>query len=268
MGISKIIDSDYRAIKAVSQSTIGQALSLSPWEWRRRQNEPFEPTPKMRLGTLIHAMVLEPETIERDFVKVPKLDRRRTESKELLAALEKDSRAQVDEETWSTAESVTSEIADTKAANLLFTGGKSEVSVLGHSILGEPVKGKIDYLREDARIILDLKTTEQDLQDDNLRWLMDQKSYKVQAAFYLDLLKMETGEDYSFCFFFVNVKAPFEMRKVVVSDALNGDWINEGRDLYLKGLELILGWRKSGVYPKLIDLPSYIPQSKPWRTKQ
>ena len=263
MPILKLEDKDYRSRPGLSQSTINQALIMSPFEWLRRQNEPFEPTPKMKLGTLIHAMVFEPETIEREFVKVPKLDRRRTESKELLAALEKDSRTQIDEETWSLAESVTSEIADTKAANLLFTGGKSEVSVLGHSILGEPVKGKIDYLREDARIILDLKTTEQDLQDDNLRWLMDQKSYKVQAAFYIDLLKMETGEDYSFCFFFVNVKAPFEMRKVVVSDSLNSEWIDDGRALYLKGLESIISWRKEDKYPKLIDLPSYIPQS--WR---
>ncbi len=260
MPIYKIPDKEYRSVKAISQSMITQAISMSPAEWLRRQSEPFEATASMKKGTLIHAMVLEPETIERDFVKVPKLDRRRTESKELLAALEKDSRTQIDEETWAIAEAVTSEIADTKAANLLFTGGKSEVSVLEHAILGEPVKGKIDYLREDARIILDLKTTEQELDDDSLKWLLDKKSYKVQAAFYLDLMKMETDIDHSFCFFFVNVKPPFEMRKVVVSDALNSEWIDEGRELYLKGLESIISWRKSGNYPKLIELPAYIPQ--------
>lgn len=268
MALVKLPDKEYRTLAALSQSQISQALSMSPHEWYRRQIDPFVPTPKMKLGTLIHAMVLEPESIEKTFRRVPKLDRRKTEHKALALEFESETRELIDEETWTQAEEVYKVLYDTPKARDIFSGGKSEIAVHGHFFEGEAVKGKLDYLRGDIQAIIDLKTTELDLNDDSLRWTMDQKHYKIQAAFYIDLMRKESlKEDWSFCFFFVNVKSPFEMRKVVVSDALNPDWLEEGRALYREGIERIISWKKEGVYPKLIDLPSYIPQSKPWRNK-
>lgn len=261
-------DADYRAIDALSQSVVGQSLSLSPAEWLRRQKAPFEPTPKMRLGTLIHAMILEPETIAQRFRRVPKLDRRKTEHKILAAELETETRELIDEEIWQQAENVSIAISETEKARHLFSKGHAEIVLSGLFFEGQAVKGKLDYMRPDLKVIIDLKTTELDLNDDSLRWAMDQKHYKLQASFYIDLMRKETAtEDWSFCFFFVNVKPPFEMRRVVISDALNPEWVDEGRDLYRQGIEKIISWKKQGEYPKLVDLPSYIPQSKPWRQK-
>lgn len=266
--LQKISDKDYRKIPAISQSSIVQALNLSPAEWRRRQEEPFEPTPKMQLGTLIHAMHLEPETVSSNFRRVPKLDRRKTEHKLLAAELESETRICIDDEMWDQAEIVIKKLETTKAAWQLFEVGQAEVSITDQEAFGAKVKGKIDFLRLHEGIIIDLKTTELDLSDDALKWTMDQKHYKVQAAFYIDLMRRETArDDWSFCFFFVNVKPPFEMRKVVVSDLLNPDWIDEGRELYQTGIEKILSWKESNVYPSLIEMPAFIPQSKPWRSR-
>jgi hypothetical protein len=262
---SKIPDPQYRAIKAVSQSQIAQALTLSPAAWLARQSEPFAATPKMRLGSVIHAMILEPESINDVYVKAPKLDRRRTEHKLLAEALAADARVQVDDEQWAQAQAVVDEIRKTKRFHDLFVGGAAEIAVHDHDIGGTKIKGKLDYLHIDKDLIVDLKTTEIDLSDDNLKWAMDQSYYKIQAAFYLDLMHKERSGNWSFCFAFVNVKAPFEMRKVIISDLLNADWIEEGRQLYLAGLSRIVKWKAEDHYPKLIDLPAFIPQSKPWK---
>lgn len=267
--LSKIDDPVYRSLEGVSQSTVVQSLLHSPAEFYRRQKEPFEPTPKMLLGTLIHAMVLEPDTIESRFVRIPKIDKRKAEHKALLSSLTDEQRILIDSESWDLAEQVVIGMGETKAANQLFSGGESEVAVHGHTFNDLLVKGKLDYLHKSAGVIVDLKTTELDLSDDSLKWVLDQKHYKIQAAFYVDLMKAETNSDeWTFCFFFAQVKPPFEMRKVICSDLLNGDWLNEGREFYLEGLRRIKSWQETNSYPKLIEIDSFIPKSKPWRIKQ
>jgi hypothetical protein len=262
---SKILDSHYRAIDAVSQSQITQALSMSPAAWLKQQSEPFSSTPKMRLGSLIHAMILEPDSLEATYVKAPKLDRRRTEHRLLAEALAADNRVQIDEEQLAQAEDIAFVIRKTTRFNDMFCGGEAEIAIHEHDIDGQKVKGKLDYLHADKDLIVDLKTTEIDLSDENLKWAMDQSYYKIQAAFYLDLMHKERPGNWSFCFAFVNVKAPFEMRKVIISDLLNSDWIDEGRQLYLTGLSRIVKWKAENHYPRLIDMPAFIPQSKPWK---
>ncbi len=264
MPILTLPDKEYRAIPALSQSSIGQALSLSGDQWLKRQTEPFQPTAKMKLGTLIHAMILEPHTVETAFYRCPKLDRRKTEHKTLLAEIESNGLVSIDEETWAQAEQVREEILRSDKARILFENGAAESSIVGHEVSGEKIKGKLDYLHQKKDVIVDLKTTEIDLSDDGLKWGMSQYYYKVQAAFYIDLLKRELGREFTFVFLFVNVKPPFEMRKVIVSDALTPDWIEDGRTLYTNGIDKIVGWKKENQYPKLID-SVYIP--KTWRKK-
>lgn len=238
---------------------------MSPAAWLKQQSEPFPSTPKMRLGSLIHAMILEPDSLEATYVKAPKLDRRRTEHRILAEALAADTRVQIDEEQWTQAEAVVDEIRKTKRLHDIFVGGQAEIALHGHDIGGTAIKGKLDYLHTDKYLIVDLKTTEIDLGDDNLKWAMDQSYYKIQAAFYLDLMQKEKAGNWSFCFAFVNVKPPFEMRKVIISDLLNSDWIEEGRQLYITGLSRIVKWKAENHYPRLIDMPAFIPQTKPWK---
>lgn len=265
MTLTRISDADYRRIDAISQSSCTQALSSSGDEFRKRQEEGFIATDRMKLGTLIHAMILEPETVSDRFMKIPKLDRRKTESKVILAEAEDSKKIVIDEQSWQIAESVREEILKEKKSRILFENGISEISCF-NLFNDVRVKGKIDYLHKEKRIIVDLKTTEIDLNDDSLDYVLEQKNYKVQSAFYIDLLKKELGDDFTFCFLFVNVKN-LSMRKVIVSDQVANDYIDHGRRLYTSGIEKIIKWKSENFYPKSID-SVFIPKAKAWRANK
>ena len=54
-------DADYFATPAASNSTLSR-MKKSPAHCKAYMEEPFEPTANMKLGTLVHTLVLEPGT--------------------------------------------------------------------------------------------------------------------------------------------------------------------------------------------------------------
>ena len=65
-GIVKIKNEAYHAGEGISSSDLKQLLK-SPAHYRASKLEPIEPTPQMVLGTVFHALMLEPESFEADF---------------------------------------------------------------------------------------------------------------------------------------------------------------------------------------------------------
>lgn len=67
---------DYERIEAVNISRLIPLISHSGKHCRYAMDNPSEPTPAMRLGTLTHSYILTPEDLLREYVVAPEVDRR------------------------------------------------------------------------------------------------------------------------------------------------------------------------------------------------
>lgn len=76
----------YRSHKGINWSTL-KYMKESPADYKLKKDFPFEATDAMQLGTLIHTMLLEPDTVDSRYVVIPKMDMRKKESKERYAEL-------------------------------------------------------------------------------------------------------------------------------------------------------------------------------------
>lgn len=78
-----IEDERYHKSGGISSTSLKYLLQRAPNYFLYKQQNKSEPTAAMRLGSLIHAMVLEPDTVGEKYVEMPDFgDQRRTANKE------------------------------------------------------------------------------------------------------------------------------------------------------------------------------------------
>ena len=142
------------------------------------------------LGSAIHCLVLEPQNFERDFIVMPEdLNARTKEGKALKAELEARAEAVLG-----------SEIGD------FFKNGFAEQSYFGE-VFGRPAKCRPDYFLEQAKIVIDLKTTAKGGSEPNaFAKACATYNYHLQARFYMELLGAER-----FLFVAVEKEAPYRI---------------------------------------------------------
>lgn len=75
---------EYRQAEGVSRSQLWR-LTESPekakWAWEH----PEEPTPALLFGQFVHKLVLEPETVDKEFIVAPTVDKRTKDGKAMWA---------------------------------------------------------------------------------------------------------------------------------------------------------------------------------------
>lgn len=156
-------DEKYHADRtAVSKSWLDH-IHRSPAHLRAYLDGLIPSTPRMEFGSLVHAWVLEPDSIESRYLKIPKLDRRRKADKEKYAELEAVAKARnmamIDEDTWRQAMTIRDAVYRHKAAAAILGKGDPEQAVLWtNPETGELCKAKADWLRENFPLV-DVKTT-------------------------------------------------------------------------------------------------------------
>lgn len=200
---------EYHKIDALSAST-AKILLRSPAHFLAQKESPREPSPQMRFGTLVHAMVLEPETVDRDFAAVAKVDRRTKEGKAAAEAFELANlgKTVVDMDQFQRAQRVKQAVDMHPIANMLFKDGKAEATLLWEQY-GIPCKARFDYLRSSD--IVDLKTA-QDASAEGFSRAIATYQYHMQAAHYAEGLKACSGwEMDNFFFVAVETDAPFNI---------------------------------------------------------
>lgn len=256
--IKYLPDKAYRAIDAISQSTLASFSRLTPKEFYYDQQIGFIETPAMLLGTLVHGMLLDEKSLNTDYA-VFKYDGKKTKNykntkayKEAKAKCEADNTGKqvIDEEAWDFAQNMANAISDDTNCALLFAENLvKEHCVLGHEIEGQAVKGKLDAIDNERKLIIDLKTTGLAFDDDSFKRYAASQNFLIQSAFYLDLMKMETGEDYTFVFLCVQTKPPFLSRKIIVNPGASPEYIAEGRRLYRDALRQLMVCREEDYWP-------------------
>jgi exodeoxyribonuclease VIII len=185
--VTAISSADYAAIEAVNWSTLVHlATSAKLMEWRR--DHPRKETEALRIGTALHAAVLEPDTFAKRYVAQPDLGDGRTKAG-------KEARAQwlasvppgalvIDAEDHDLVKRcAAATLAHPEVRNLLRGGRAEEVVNWTDAESGLACKGRLDYIA--PSYLLDLKSMRAETLPEFARAIAG-RLYHGQVAFYFD----------------------------------------------------------------------------------
>lgn len=156
---------------------------------------PEDPTPAQRLGSAIHCAVLEPAEFLKRYALAPQVDRRTKSGKEVFEAFLVASAGKLvlTDREWEICERIQINVRSNHAAQAILEEGDAEVTLVWEDpIEGVLCKGRLDWLSVDA--IVDIKSTDSAAPGDFARKIA-QYFWHSQAAWYVDGLKILTGED-------------------------------------------------------------------------
>lgn len=220
-------DADYRAIKAVSQSTL-KAFADCPRKFRL--SEKREPTPAMIYGSLLDAMWLTGDTSA--FALMPEdMDARTKAGKEWKAA--NAAKSIVTPDMQARAKAAMDRLNGVPEIRAAREACDVQVAVVAE-MEGVLCKGLIDLCPKDGirSGLADLKTAQSADPSDWSRYVYNGRLH-WQAALYLDLWNRAIGEDLQDFFHVISEQdAPHEPNMI----ALSRDFVALGRDEYRAAL--------------------------------
>ena len=197
---------EYRAREELSASDLKLILE-TPYQWRVGAIPEPSDTAKeaMQLGTLFHALVLEPDIIDQNFVVRPDFNRRTKEGKIAYEDFieQNADRIIVSQEQADTARAMFEAVRDEGLLGL-FENGANECSFFGE-YEDVAVKCRPDYYNEEQGIIIDLKTIKQGgANKDAFERTIYSLKYHLQASHYLKITEAQT-----FYFFVIEKVEPY-----------------------------------------------------------
>jgi hypothetical protein len=238
---------DYDAIDALNQ-TSAKLLLKAPAKYAHDKANPRKDSKALREGIMTHAAVLDPEAFAK-FKPEPEADKRTKEGKEVHAywasTLQPDDiRCKADE--YDNALSY-SDAVKTAMGRYNIVPVATEVMLKADYIV--PIKGSIDLIAEDG-FVYDIKTTMEEATPKGFgRQLIWSDDFKLQAAWYLLLCKLNFGvRPKGFRFLVVEKEAPF----LTAVFELHPDLIAEGEALMLsamKAYEVCKSFNEWPAYP-------------------
>jgi exodeoxyribonuclease VIII len=183
-------------------------LLVSPAHYKNYLTQPREETKALRVGSLTHAKVLQPEIVDETFIVSPELDKRTKEGKLLFEQFlaKAGTKTVMTQEEWQ----LTEDVANTMKQIIQRMGVtflKTEFMFTAE-LSNCPVKVAIDALGDDD-YLYDLKTCESASPRDFLRSVI-QYRYALQAYFYRSAFEGAFGSRLKgFRFIAVEKEAPF-----------------------------------------------------------
>ncbi len=234
----------YLLAQGVSKSMLDRlAWPKTPAHLRAYLDEPpEEPTDAMKFGSVLHAALLQPETLAAVAVRPEGLDLRTKAGKEWAEA--QDGKTVVTADRMKSIQRMVDNVWKHPIAKRLLTGSDCERSIFAADGNGTLRKGRLDVLTKAGNILPDVKTCESAAPDDFEKSVVNYR-YHVQAAYYLDLCELIGIKREKFCFICVEKSAPYCVA-VHELDELVIEW---GRKLYQRDLTLYRQCLESGVWP-------------------
>ena len=254
---------EYHKHPAVSASILKRIL-IDDETYEVACGIPVEETEAMKLGTLIHLLILEPHRFSDEYAVMPKVDGRTKEGKAAKAAFELQANGKivVDQEQYDTALKCVEAFNNNETARLM-TSGTPELKLFSEMVVeydeelviydedGKPTnvkfddngntigilvptRGMLDWYDEESGLIVDLKTT-QTFGDKFVKECGD-RGYVIQAAFYYDLLRSLGKPVNGFVFIGLQTKG---RHKITITQVGTPE-IENGRDFYQVGIDIWL----------------------------
>lgn len=208
--IPGVPNDQYHASIGVSKSQLDN-MAKSPAHYLASLTTPRKETPAMRIGSLFHGLVLEPERVK--IAVAPACDKRTKDGKATWEAFcyENAGAEIVTAEEGEMLNGMVTSVRAHPAANALLSGpGIAEGSAYWvDEQSGELCRCRPDFYRQDLGIIVDLKTTE-DASPAGFARSIWKYGYHRQAAMYADGVEAATGDHIKgFVFVCVEKSAPF-----------------------------------------------------------
>ena len=193
-GIHRLPDAEYFAIDLPSSSSTKTLLAGTNAHLAYERDTPREENDAFAIGAYTHALLLDPKSIEANFIRVSDIDRRTKEGKAAWADVQRragltGARIVTDEQVALATAMADSVMANPSASSLLRTATEREITIIGE-IGGRPAKAKVDAVIRigNACVVLDVKTTEsasaRDFASSAAKF-----GYFHQAAFYRRLVE-------------------------------------------------------------------------------
>jgi exodeoxyribonuclease VIII len=228
---------NYNKIDGINFSLLKE-YHKSPKHFKWAIDNPRQSTEAQTLGTLVHSMVLEPDTVKDDFTIInplmrpdPTRDFRSAENKlwkqQLMEEASLHGRQIVDAEIYEQAKAMADSVLSNPVIKALIEKATIEKGIMWTDPnTGLKCKGRPDAIVPDKDLIIDLKTTISAHPDDFQRSIWNYR-YHEQAAFYSMGLKAIHGSERFSRFLFIAVenKAPYCSASYFLSpSALDTGW--------------------------------------------
>jgi exodeoxyribonuclease VIII len=263
-GILSMPAEQYRAAEGISKSDLDWiAPPRTPAHYKAKRDGLIvrEETPAMRLGTLTHRAILEPESLSGAFVTVPtNLDLRTVKGKEWKQSVS-DTPIITEAEATAIQGMLKSVWANPKAARLL-KGARTEVCLFAEDSNGTLLKGRLDALPSAGNAIVDLKTAAS-ADPQEFERSLGKYAYHKQGAFYLKLCRLLGLPMEHFVFIVVEKVPPY----AVAIYSLDDEAIRLGNLEIARDLAAVRECEASGKWPSFgdeitnISLPAWMLKS-------
>jgi hypothetical protein len=243
---------EYRVKEGISASDL-KLLEISPLHLKHKDLFQFE-SPVFDLGSLVHKMVLEPEDVEKEFVKLPDFNLRTKAGKEDKAKFEEENfeKTIISPSDWEKAEKMAKNII--AIAGNLIKAGRCEESYFAEDEYGLIRKCRPDCYIEAMGAVIDIKTTQSTKPFDFQKAIYEYR-YHYQAYWYLKTLQLLGKKAKQFIFIAIEKKEPFMVRLFRISEDAIKRAESEVEDL-IKGYVEFLETGKTKVIEE-IDLPNW-----------
>jgi hypothetical protein len=202
-------------------------------------------TPAMFLGTAVHMRLLEPERFGETYAVAPTPDKRTREFKEF--ALANAQKTILTPEQMAACDSIAQSVGLHASAKTLLRGGHAECTVIWQDQetgIWQKIRPDCLCLNFEAGICLDVKKTTDASMPVFARRCVEY-GYDLQAAVYLEGLRIAFKQDFDFVFLAVEESAPFGCALYGAPERMLG----RGRRRYRQAMGLLKACRESGQWP-------------------
>ncbi len=229
----------------------------------------YEENESMVRGGALHCTTLEPERFNLEYVMYPLGGPRRPSQKQIAAKnpsaetlsaikfwkefdLKHAGKSILTQADLDAVIGMKKALRNHKLANTILHGGEAEYSYyVTDPRTGLPLKCRPDYVKNGC--LFDLKTT-MDASPIGFARQVGNQAWHLQAAFYVDVYNMATGENVNeFYFIAVENKAPHAVMIHLADEIL----LAEGRKAYMKCLDQLKDFQDRGGDPKVPNSMNY-----------
>lgn len=255
----KMSAEEYHAHQAVGSSSLRTLIQQSPAHYLWNRENPGESTPAQRLGTIIHAAILEPGLYRESVVVEPEFAGKGSREAKENWHLENHGKMILKRDQVDMISGILKAISANKKASQLIAAGRAEESLFWTDPeTGIELKARPDFFR-DAHQVIDVKSTA-DAGYQSFKKDIGNYMYHVQAAVYLDGASHIFDRKFDeFIILAVEKEPPYAVNCFLLEESA----INEGCALYYKALKTLAECMKTGVYPAYpeelqhVDLPTW-----------
>lgn len=233
----RISNKEYRDREGISSSELKKIMK-SPLHYKHWKDNPEDTdTPSLLMGRAAHKYVLETYDFYNEFAVAPNVDRRTKDGKAqwLLFCDENEGKDIITQEQFEQIDAMRTAAYATPFVSKLMSGDK-ELSFWGiDEDTGLTIKCRPDCITDwnGKHILVDYKTAQC---VENMKFYRDsiKFGYDLQMAYYLDILKQNTGHDYMVVIIAQEKDAPYATNVFQLSE----NYLENGRELYKEMLKV------------------------------